>query len=327
MKNRRVVIPGGSGFLGRAFAHRLVARGDEVVILTRGRPGHRDGIDFVHWDAVASGAWIEVLDGAAAIVHMTGRRVDCRPTRANVAELIRSRVHPVRLVGEALRELGTPPPAWVQAATLAIYGDGGDAVITETTPVSGVGPPQMVQVALAWERAFREATEGVDRAVLLRMGVALGGEADPATRRLATLARLGLGGAVAGGRQWMSWIALDDLLAGLVRAIDDAAMHGLYHLTSPAPARNRDVMATFRTVLGRRVGLPAPAWMTRIGAPLLGSDAELALTGRRAYPRRLVDEGFTFQHTDLQAVVRGALADDPARTDPAARVDAGGSRS
>lgn len=324
--SKRVVIPGGSGFLGRALARRLVARGDQVAVLTRGQPGRREGIDFLHWDAASTGAWVEALDGAGAIVHLTGQRVDCRPTRTNIAELIRSRVQPVRLVGEAVRRSDVPPPVWVQAATLAIYGDTGDAVVTETTPVSGVGPPQMVQVALAWERAFRDATDGVDRTVLVRIGVAIGGDADPASRRLATLARLGLGGAVAGGRQWMSWIALDDLLAGLVRAIDDPAMQGLYHLTSPAPARNRDVMAAFRTVLGRRVGLPAPAWITRLGAPLLGTDADLALTGRRAYPRRLLDEGFPFLHTDLEAVVRGVLADDQLPAVAAGRVDAGGSR-
>jgi uncharacterized protein len=145
--------------------------------------------------------------------------------------------------------------------------------------------------------------------VLLRIGVTIGGDDDPATRRLSTLARLGLGGPVAGGRQWLSWIALDDLLRGMLRAIDEPAMHGMYHLTSPAPVRNRELMAAVREAVGRRLGLPSPAWLTRLGAPLLGSDADLALTGRRAVPRRLLDEGFTFGAGDISTAVRRAVAD------------------
>lgn len=305
--SKRVVIPGGSGFLGSALARHLVARGDDVVVLTRGRAGVRSGVEFVHWDAEQLGGWVSALESADAVVHLTGKRVDCRPTRHNIAALVRSRVEPVRLVGQALRSLAKPPGVWVQAVTLAIFGDTGDELITEETPVSGVGPQQMVQVALAWERAFAEATAALDRAVLLRIGVTIGGEDDPATRRLASLARLGLGGPVAGGGQWLSWIALEDVLAGMTRAIDDPTMRGLYHLTSPAPVRNRDVMAVFRAAAGRRLGLPSPGWLTRLGAPLLGSDADLALTGRRAYPKRLSDEGFRWTSTDLSTTVNRTL--------------------
>jgi uncharacterized protein len=305
--SQRIVVPGGSGFLGRCLARQLTARGDRVVVLTRGRSGHRDGVEYVTWDAETLGPWVQALDGADALVHLTGKLVDCRPTRANVAELVRSRVQPVRLVGEAVDRVAAPPAVWVQSSTLAIHGDGGDTVITETTPVSGIGPPQMVQVALAWEAAFAEATVDVARTVLLRIGVTIGGEGDPATRRLATLARLGLGGPVGGGGQWLSWIGLDDVLAGMTRAIDDPGMRGLYHLTSPAPVTNRAAMATFRAAVGRTVGLASPGWLTRIGAPLLGSDPELALTGRRAHPRRLLDEGFPFACVDFTDAVQRAL--------------------
>lgn len=306
---KRIVIPGGTGFLGVALTEVLTARGDEVVVLTRGPVPRRDAVVPVPWDARTPGPWVDHLDGADAIVHLTGKRVDCRPTRRNVAELVRSRVVPVRLVGEAVRRVRQPPPVWVQASTLAIYGDTGDEVITDATPVRGIGPPQMVQVALAWEAAFHEASAPVERSVLLRIGVTVGGKGDPATRRLSQLARLGLGGRVGNGRQWLSWVALADVLRGLVRAVDDPTMRGRYHLTSPAPVTNAEVMATFRRLLGRRIGLPSPAWLTRLGAPLLGSDAQLALTGRRAHPTRLLDEGFEFQETDFAGAVRTALAD------------------
>lgn len=304
----RVVLAGGSGFLGRALTPRLLAAGATVLVLTRGMPGTRNGIEHVHWDAQTLGAWTDQLEECDAVVHLTGKRVDCRPTPGNIAELIRSRVEPVRLVGEAVALVANPPNVWVQASTLAIYGEGGDELLTEKTPVSGVGPQQMVQVALAWEQAFAEATAGIDRTVLLRMGVAIGGDDDPATSRLARLARLGLGGPVAGGDQWLSWIDLDDLLDGLVQAIVDPAMRGLYHLTAPTPVRNREAMATFRAAVGRRHGLASPRWVTRVGAPLLGSDAALALTGRRGHPQRLLDRGFTFNTTRFADAVNRAVA-------------------
>jgi uncharacterized protein (TIGR01777 family) len=303
----RIVIPGGSGYLGRALTERLVARGDEVVVLTRGPGRQGDGWRAVTWDARTVGDWAAELDGADAVVHLSGRRVDTRPTRRNVDELISSRVESVRAVGEAARACGSPPPVWVQASTLAIFGEGGDAVIDESTTPSGIGPRDMVPVALAWEGAFRQASAGIDRTVLLRIGVGLGGEGDPATARLAQVARLGLGGKVGSGRQWVSWIGLDDLLAVMIRAVDDPQMHGTYHATSPNPVTNAQMMRTYRRLLGRRIGLPGPAIGVRLAAPLMGSSASLALTGRRCVPRRLIDEGFEFRQTDFEATARRAL--------------------
>jgi uncharacterized protein len=304
----KIVIPGGSGYLGRALVARLVADGDEAVVLTRGKARQGDGFRFVHWDARTVGDWAGEVDGADAIVHLNGRSVDTRATRRNVDELISSRVEPVRAVGEALRACAAPPPVWVQASSLAIFGDTGDEVVDESTVPSGIGPREMVTVCLAWEAAFRFASAGVDRGVVLRIGIGLGGEGDAATARLAKIVRLGLGGKVASGRQWVSWIALDDLVSVMLRAIRSPDMHGTYHATSPNPVTNAEMMRTYRRLLGRRVGLPAPAIGARLAAPLMGSSASLALTGRRCIPRRLLDEGFEFSHPGFEETAREALA-------------------
>ena len=129
----------------------------------------------------------------------------------------------------------------------------------------------------------------------------------PTTAKLAQLVRLGLGGVVASGRQWVSWVALDDVVGVLLRAIDDPSMRGTYHVTSPNPVTNAEMMATYRRLLGRRIGLPAPALVARLGAPILGSSASLALTGRRCMPRRLLDEGFAFATTGFEAAASRAL--------------------
>jgi uncharacterized protein len=205
----------------------------------------------------------------------------------------------------------------VQSASLAVFGEGGDAVIDESSTPSGIGPREMVTVCLAWEAAFRQAVgvpscaptaqPAVARSVLLRIGIGLGGEGDPATGKLAHLVRLGLGGPVASGRQWVSWVGLDDVLAVMLRAIDDPTMAGTYHVTSPNPVTNATMMATYRRLLGAHIGLPAPALLTKVGAPLLGSSASLALTGRRCVPTRLLAEGFGFTQPDFEPTARRAL--------------------
>jgi hypothetical protein len=303
----RIVIPGGTGYLGRALTDRLVARGDDVVLLSRGPARTGNGWRTVTWDARTVGDWVEAVEGADAIVHLTGRRVDVRATRRNVDELISSRVEPVRVVGDALRACSSPPPVWVQSSSLAIFGEGRDTVLDETATPSGIGPREMVTVCLAWEGAVHQATADVDRAVLLRIGIGLGGKDDPATAKLAQIVRMGLGGRVGSGRQWVSWVGLDDVLAVMLRAIDDPTMRGTYHLTSPNPVTNAEMMATYRRLLGRRLGLPTPAVVARLGAPILGSSASLALTGRRCVPERLLAEGYEFRQPDLEPTVRLAL--------------------
>ncbi len=303
----RIVIPGGSGFLGQALASRLVGRGDEVVNLSRDEGQQVEGTRIVVWDAESIGPWASELDGVDAIVHLTGRRVDVRGTKRNIDELISSRVQPVRVVGEAIERCATPPRVWVQSSSLAVYGDGGDAVLDEHSTPTGIGPREMVTVCLAWEGAFHQASGAAERTVLLRMGIGLGGRNDPATAKLAQLVRFGLGGCVGSGRQWVSWVGLDDLLTAMILAIDDHTMTGTYHVTSPNPVTNAEMMSTYRRLLGRRIGLPSPAWLARIGAPILGSSASLALTGRRVIPTRLLERGFTFEQPDFESAARKAL--------------------
>lgn len=306
MPGRHIVLPGGSGYLGRNLTRRLTERGDRVTVLTRGRPSSGDGWEAVHWDGRTVGPWSEVLEGADAIVHLTGKLVDCRPTKRNIDELIDSRVDPVRTVGEAWRGCTRPPPIWIQLSSLARFGEGGDEVIDERTPPPVDGPRQMVEVCSRWEEAFAKTSSDVPRSVLLRQSIAIG-PGDPALRRLGTLARLGLGGKVATGKQWLSWISLEDSLSVIMRAVDSSEMTGLYHVTSPNPIRNEEMMAGYRVAVGRRIGIPSPKTLTIAGAWLIGSDPALALTGRKAIPKRLLDEGFVFSVTSFGEALERAM--------------------
>ncbi|MEU6081126.1 TIGR01777 family oxidoreductase [Streptomyces sp. NPDC047108] len=297
----KVVLAGGSGALGRRIAADLTEHGHEVVVLTRSaRPGfpYRQAV----WDGRSAGPWAAELEGAA-LVNLAGELVDRRPTPANIELLTRSRVDPTTALADAAAGLAKPPEVWVQMSTLAIYGDGGEALLDEHAPPAD-GPPQMAGVARAWEAAAEGAPAG--RQVVLRTAVVLDRDT-PALDRIAGLARWGLGGRIADGRQWMSWLHIDDLLAVIRLALTDPGLTGVLHATSPNPVRNADLMAALRDVLHRPAAPPTPAWLVRAGALLLRTDPALALTGRRCVPARLTEHGFTFRHADLRPALEDLL--------------------
>jgi uncharacterized protein len=299
---RKVVIAGGSGALGRRVAADFIARGDEVVVLTRavgrGGPGRQ-----VPWDGATVGPWADEL-ADAVVVNLAGELVDRRPTAANIALLTKSRVEPTRALAEAAAGLARPPRVWLQMSTLAIYGDGGEAVIDETRPVAD-GPPQMAGVARAWEDAAAGAPAA--RQVVMRTGVVLD-RGTPALDRLAGLVRWGLGGRVGTGRQWVSWLHIADLLAAVRWCVgDNPGLSGVIHVTSPEPVRNAELMATLRAVLRRPPSPPTPEPLVRLGALLLRTDPALALTGRRCLPARLQRAGFDFKYPTLEPALTDLL--------------------
>lgn len=189
----RVVLVGGSGFLGSAVRSRLVDEGHDVTVIGRAPTRQHDRWWHVNWDARTIGDWADSLDGADVVMHLAGKRVDCRPTARNIDALIASRVDTVQLVGEAVQRVEQPPAAWVQLSSLAIFGDCGDTIIDESTEVPDTGPRQQVEVCRLWEEAFRDATRQIGRTVLLRPAIGIGGVGDPASAQLARLARFGLG--------------------------------------------------------------------------------------------------------------------------------------
>lgn len=301
---KRVVLAGGSGFLGHSLAQELSARDYHVTVLTRSPSAVRDkiaGVVYLAWDGRTTGAWQSSLDGAHAIVNLTGKSVDCRYTPENRREIIESRVHSVEALAAAIDKCESPPRAFVQAASLAIYGDAGEGICTEETPPGeGFSPGVCVQ----WESAVERAAMPQTRKVVLRISFALGDDGG-ALSKLTRLTKLFLGGTVGSGEQYISWLHIDDLNRIFLRAIEDETMQGTYNATSDAPVKNREFMRELRNTFKRPWSPPVPAPFVRLGARMLGTEAELALTGRRGAPSRLTAEGFEFKHSEL----RHALAD------------------
>jgi uncharacterized protein (TIGR01777 family) len=296
---RKLVIAGGSGFLGRVLADAWSRDEGEAVLLSR-RPAPPSGsIWTVVWDGRTANGWSAELEGAAAIVNLAGRSVACLHTPENREEILRSRVDSVRAVASGLASCRNPPPVWIQASSLAIYGNPGDRICDETAPLAD---DFSARVCKAWEEALFASDSA--RRVALRIGIVLG--RGGALGAWAKLARWFLGGSAGSGRQYVSWLHQDDFVSMVRWAIDRPQAMGTYNATGPNPATNADLMREVRRALGRPWSPPAPEWAVRWGARyLMRADPDLALTGRRCVPRRLLEEGFVFRHPDLRA----ALAD------------------
>jgi uncharacterized protein len=307
---QRIVIAGGSGFLGRGLAHFLHEHGYDSTILSRdAHPG--DGFPpntrWLTWDARTLGDWASCLEGARAVVNLVGRSVDCRKTQRNKRIILESRVNSCRALGEAMRSVSNPPPVWVQSGTAHINGDPEprDKICDESTPP---GPQHEMApfVGVQWEKAFAEAKLPQQRGVVMRISFVLGPTVvtgrGGAFERLRKLTLWGLGGTVGSGRQWISWIHQHDLNRLILAAIEDASYQGVYMVTAPHPVTNRDFMRTMRQVYGRPWSPPAPALGVRLACRfILNSDPELALLGRRCVPTRLVEEhAFTFTYPRVE---------------------------
>ena len=300
----KVVIAGGSGFLGSALARSLATAGADIVILSRQPASPSGRIRTVVWDGRTVGLWAAELEGAAAVVNLAGRSVACRFTAENRRLILASRLDSVRAIAAATAGCRLPPAVLVQASAVGIYGDSGDRICTEASAPSGTD--FIAGVAKAWEEAFFAAeAAGGPRRVALRIGFVLG-RTGGALAPLAKLARFFLGGSAGNGKQYLSWIHVDDVCAIVRWVIERPGASGVYHATGPAPVTQAEFMRALRRALGRPWSPPAPAWAVRLGARFfLRVDPDLALTGQRCPPRRLLDEGFRFQWPVLPA----ALAD------------------
>ena len=300
MSAKRIVIAGGSGFIGTALAHELVQQGCEVIVLTRRARRRHDGVREVVWDGVPGGDWADYLEGAEAVVNLTGRSINCRHTPENLREIIASRVNSVNALAAALALLIKAPRVWVQASATGFYGDTKANVADETAPA---GSDSLAGICQQWEAIFAASNLPTTRKVTLRIGFVLGRESG-ALPVLSKLTRFFLGGAVGNGRQYLSWIHLADLVQMLVAAIENEKLAGTFNAVAPNPVTNAEFMRELRRVLDRPWSPPAPVFAVKLGSWLLGSEASLALVSQRCAPKRFLEAGFPFQFVELAPALR-----------------------
>jgi uncharacterized protein (TIGR01777 family) len=243
------------------------------------------------------------LSGAKAVVNLAGRSVNCRPTPGNRTEIVQSRVRSVMAVDEAIRQAKRAPEVVVQCSAVGFYGNT-EAACDES---AGAGTGFLADACAYWEEAFRSLSFPETRKVLLRIGIVLGadGGALPVLRRIT---KRFMGGTAGSGRQCVSWIHAEDMNAVFTRAIEQPGMEGIYNAVSPHPETNAVLMRTLRSVMRRPWCPPAPGFAVRVGAFLMGTNAELVLTGQRVVPRRLLDAGFAFAYPNLEDALTSLIA-------------------
>ncbi len=296
----RIVLAGGSGFIGQSLSPFLLSKNYEIIVLSRAESDLRDAVRSVHWDAKTLDDWLEFVNGAFAVVNLAGRSINCRHTPEHRREIIDSRVDSVRVLGQAIARCAQPPKVFVQIAGVGIYGDKGERICDETT---APGDDFVTKVCEKWEAAFESVEAPATRKVLLRLGVVLG----PNGGFLGLLGRLTrwfLGGQVGHGRQYLSWIHVADLSRIVLASIENRELTGVFNATSPNPVTNGEFMRELRRALHRPWSPPVPEFAARIGSWLMGTEADLALVSQRCVPKRFQENGFNFEFPEL----RDALA-------------------
>lgn len=299
----RVVVAGATGFVGHRLVEALSARGDEVVVLTRSPTGAAarrvtalPKVRALGWDGEGPGPWSREVDGADAVVNLAGEPVVGRRwNHAQKQRLVDSRVRSTRALVEAMRAAGRPPQAFLNASAVGYYGFRGDEALGED---AAPGTDFLARLCAAWESAAHEA-DALLRTVVVRIGIVLGEDGGPLAQLVRPF-RLGVGGPLGSGRQWVSWIHRDDLVALMLFAIERPELRGVVNATAPTPVRNLDLARAVGRILGRPSWLPVPAVALRVA---LGEVSGMLVRGQRVLPRRALALGFAFRHPDLDGTL------------------------
>lgn len=296
----KILISGSSGLVGSELVPTLERAGHEVVRLVRGPPKRAGDIA---WDPAAGRLDQQALEAGAVegVVHLAGENIaGGRWTPEQKRRIRDSRVVGTRLLSEALAALPTRPRVLVSASAVGYYGDRGDEVLTEE---SASGTDFLAGVCRDWEAATGPASAAGIRVVHTRFGIILSSEGGSLAKMLPPF-RMGAGGPFGGGRQWMSWVTLDDVVGALIRALSMEALSGPVNVVAPHPVRNAEFARALGHVLGRPAVVKAPAFALKL---LLGEMAGALLSGQRVEPRRLQEAGFAFRHPELEGALRHLL--------------------
>jgi uncharacterized protein len=300
----KVIVTGSTGLVGSALIKSLLADGHEVTRLVRGgaQEFRAPGTAAVHWNPERGEIDAAALEGHDGAVHLAGEPIaEGRWDAEKKRRILESRVKGTRLLAETLAGLSAKPKVLVSASATGFYGDRGAEVLREE---SASGGDFLSEVCREWEKAALAASRAGVRVVHLRIGVVLSGEGG-ALPRMATPFKLGLGGKLGSGRQYMSWIALEDLVGVIRRALEDESLRGPVNAVAPGALTNEEFTKALGRALGRPTFMSVPAFAARLAFGEV-ADAVL-LAGARAEPARLKEAGYEFQYPDIESALRHAL--------------------
>ncbi len=291
----KIVIAGGTGFVGQYLSQKFRALGHQVIIIGRQRTD-------VLWSDRRGIA--EALENADLLINLAGKSVNCRYNEKNKAEIFSSRTATTKILGEIISAANNPPKLWLNSSTATIYRHAEDRPMTESSGDIGTG--FSVDVATLWEKTFFDFKLPQTRQVALRMAIVLGPDGG-VIHPFKNLVRFGLGGIQGNGKQYFSWIHIEDLfqIIQFLQSHDD--MSGVINCAAPYPITNKTFMETFRQIMHRKIGLPSPKWLLEIGAALIHTETELLLKSRWVLPERLENNGYAFKYPTISAALQDIL--------------------
>ncbi len=292
---KKIVIAGGTGFVGKYLARKFKESGNEVIIISR-QPAH---VNWIDPEAISV-----ALEDAEMLINLAGKSVDCRYNDKNRKEIFGSRIETTKALGEAVLLCKNPPKLWINSSTATIYRHAEDRPMTESTGEIGTG--FSVNVATNWEKTFFDFKLPHTRQVALRMAIVLGKDGG-VMRPLKNLVRFGLGGKQGYGNQMFSWIHIEDLFNVILYLQKNNSLTGVFNTSAPNPVTNGTLMHLLWKKMGMHIGLPTPVWLLKMGAVFIKTETELVLKSRWVVPERLLQSGFTFSYPTLNDALNNIL--------------------
>ena len=294
----KIVIAGGSGFLGQSLERFFEANSDSVKILTRNPKRKND----VYWDAKNLGDWSAELESTDVLINLTGKSVDCRYTEKNRREIYESRIHSTAVLQKAFDACKNPPKLFLNASSATVYIHSETHLNTEESGI--IGDDFSMNICKSWEAEFFKKQNLCTRKVAMRTSIVLG-RAGGAFPKFLQVAKLGLGGKQGSGKQWVSWIHIQDFCEAVQFIIENEKISGCVNITAPEPCTNVHLMRIIRNNLRVPVGISSPIWLLELGAIFLSTETELMLKSRNVFPKILLENGYQFNFPDIET----ALAD------------------
>lgn len=294
---KKIVIAGGTGFLGKMLSEHFANLNYEVVVLSRSEHKPAANISHVKWDGETLADWTNELEGAYALINLCGKSVDCRYTESNKSKIYDTRLNSTKILGKAVDACENPPKVWINSSSATIYRHAEDRDMDEETGEIGTG--FSVDVCKKWESTFFDCASQGPRKVALRVAIVIGKDGG-ALQPLKSLTKIGFGGRQGSGDQYFSWIHEMDFINAVNFVLDNEELSGVYNVSSPNPVKNSQFMGALRKALKVPFGMPMPKWMLEMGALIIRTETELILKSRRVVPQKLLEKGYKFQFDNLE---------------------------
>ncbi|MFD2907334.1 TIGR01777 family oxidoreductase [Flavobacterium ardleyense] len=301
---KKLIISAGTGFLGNVLVNYFEKEFNEIVILTRGKASTTNNIRYVNWDAKTFSGWEKELENSNVVINLAGKSVDCRYTEKNKAEIISSRIDSTRILNQAVLQCKNAPKHFINSSTATIYRHSEDKRMDEYT--GEIGDNFSMNVAKEWEKIFYETKTPNTMKTALRTSIVLG-KSGGAFIPLKKLTQLGFGGKNGSGKQFISWIHEKDFARAIAFVIEKE-ISGNINIVSPNPIRNEEFTKKLQKAIGIPFGIPISETLLTIGATIIQTETELVLKSRNVIPKRLEENGFEFEFSDLDKTFKDLLS-------------------